>query len=367
MVKVFSEHVMSIFAEMNTNYDGMNNLMQDLAAHREIFADGELIPKAEAEAKVLEFSRKVLKINDPKNGKEVKRCFRDNGRQWFDVIEDTLEISVTTGLQATDWFNSLVDSKDINYHDRQDFYVEDDALLVVAKAGESHNDHILQRLGAGTTYSIPTSLFVVKIGADINKFIAGQESWSKLVDKITESYLAEIQKQVYAEVSTAATKLPVQTGFVGTGALSQATKAQFDAIIENVSDANNGVPVVIMGTKSALAKINALADVQWGARDQRDSVMNTGNIGIYEGTRLVEMPNRFTDKTFTNKVFPTNVLMIMPALGDEGKFVKFVDELTTEVEKAERGDYLTDLMTLQVSRRFGVGTVIGRQFGQWTI
>jgi hypothetical protein len=366
-MKKFGENVMAIFADMNTDYDGINNLMQDLAMHREIFADGEAISKAEAEAKVLEFSRRVLEITDPKNAKEVKRCFRDNGRQWFDIIEDTLETSVTVGLQQNDWFNSLVESKDINYHDRVDFVVEDDALLVVAKAGESHNDHILQRLGGQQSFSIPTSLYVVKIGADINKYIAGQEDWSRLVDKITESYIAEIQTQVYAEVSVAATKLPVQTGFVGTGALSQATKAQFDAIIENVSAANNGASVVVMGTKSALAKINALADVQWGAVDQKNSVMNTGNIGIYEGTRLVEMPNRFTDKTFTSKVFPSNVLMIMPAIGDEGKFVKFVDELTTEVEKTERGDYVTDLMTLQVSRRFGVGTVIGRQFGQWTI
>ena len=366
-MKKFNENTMAVFAEMNTDYEGINNVMQDLAMGRPIFSDGKEVSKAEAEAKVLEFSRKVLGIVNPKDAKEVKRAFRDNGRQFFDIIEDTLETAVTVGLQSTDWFNDLVESKDINYHDRVDFVVEDDALLVVAKAGESHNDHILQRIGGQQSFSIPTSLYVVKIGADINKYIAGQEDWSKLVAKITESYLAEIQKQVYAEVSVAATKLPVQAGFVGTGPLSDATKDEFDAIIENVSAANNGASVIVLGTKSALAKINKLADVQWGAVDQKNSVMNTGNIGIYEGTRLVEMPNRFTDKTFTEKVFPSNVLMILPSIGDAGKFVKFVDELTTEVEKTERGDYVTDLMTLQVSRRFGVGTVIGRQFGQWTI
>ena len=161
---------------------------------------------------------------------------------------------------------------------------------------------------------------------------------------------------------------PGVTGFVGTGTLSQATKAQFDAIVENVSAANNGADVVIMGSKSALSKISALADVYWAAAGQKDNVMYTGNIGIYEGTRLVTIPNRFKDKTFTTKVFPSNVLMIFPAIGEAGKFVKFVDEGDTEIlEKTERGDYTSDIQTYEVQRRFGVATVIGRQFGQWTL
>lgn len=368
MSKTFNERTMAVFAEMDTDYDSMNNLMQDLALGREIFAEGEKISKAEANAKVLDFSHKILGITDVKDAKAVRRAIRDNGRQWFDIIEDTVDVAVTIGLQATDWYKELVEDKSIGYHDRQDFYVEDDALLAVAKAGTSHHDHIIQRLGAGERFSVHTDLYVIKVGEDINRYVTGMIDWAKLVSKITESFIAEIQTQVYAEVSTAASKLPVQAGFVGTGTLSQATKAQFDAIVENVSAANNGADVVIMGSKSALSKISALADVYWAAAGQKDNVMYTGNIGIYEGTRLVTIPNRFKDKTFTTKVFPSNVLMIFPAIGEAGKFVKFVDEGDTEIlEKTERGDYTSDIQTYEVQRRFGVATVIGRQFGQWTL
>lgn len=367
----FSEHAMSVFSAMNTDYEAMNNLMQDLALGREIY-DAESdrqISKAEANKAVLEFSRQILGIDDIKDKKAVRRALRDNGREWFDIIEDTIDVSVTVGLQDTDWFTELVESRNIAYGDRQDFVIEDDnAVLAIAKAGTSHHDHILQRITAGERKTVPTQLYAVKVGADINRYILGQEDWATLVAAITKAFILKIQAEVYAEVDTAASKLPVQAGFVDTGALSSATKDNFDAIIANVSAANNGAEVVIMGTKSALQKINALADVNWGATAQKDNVMNTGHIGIYEGTKLVEVPNRFTDKTFTTKVFSEKTLLFMPAIGDAGKFVKFVDEGDTEVlEKTERGEYTSDLMTYEVQRRYGVGTIIGRQFGKWTL
>ena len=91
-----------------------------------------------------------------------------------------------------------------------------------------------------------------------------------------------IQEETYAALGSAITSLPPQ--FKGTGTLDSTNKASFDAIVEAVSAANNGAEVIIMGTKSALAAISGMANVNWAAKDQRDSVMNTGNIGIYEGT-----------------------------------------------------------------------------------
>lgn len=375
MAKInFSDRINGIFTAMNTDYDGINRLMQDVALHKEIFDEesGRVISRGEANAKILDFSRQVLNVDEDmlkRNAKQARRNIRDNARQWFDIIEDTVDLTVTVGLQENEWFNTLVDSRQIGYHDRLDFEkVENDAFLAVAKAGTSHHDHIIQRLAAGERISVNTDLYVVKVGADINRYIAGQEDWNKLVDAISKAFIQEIQSQIYAEVSSAASSLPVTSGFVSSGTLSNATKVDFDAIIENVSMANNGADVVIFGSRSALSKISALADVDWAANGQKESMMNTGNIGIYEGTRLVVMPNRFKDADMTTTMFPTNKLLILPSIGDEGKFVKFVDEGDTQiVEKNERGEYVSDLMTYEVQRRFGVATIIGRQFGQWTL
>lgn len=362
-MKKFNERTMSVFAAMNTDYDAMNNLMQDVALGREIYdAESErVISKAEANAKILDFSRQVLGITDVKDAKSVRRGLRDNGREWFDIIEDTVDLAIDTGLKESDWFSELVERKTINYGDRQDFILEEpDAILSVAKAGESHNDHYLQRLRQFQSISIPTSRYVVKIGADINKFLLGDVDWARLVNAIAIAFTTEIQNQVYAEVGIAVNQLPAR--FKGTGAL---VKANLDAIIQDVA-AYNSSDVVIMGTKAALSKISAIADVQWAAVDQKNSMMNTGNIGIYEGTRLIQIPTRFKDKAMSGYVFPIDELLIIPVIGDAGRFIKMIDENNTEIiEKLEKEDYLSDLQTYQVSRRFGVGCVLGRYFGEW--
>lgn len=363
MAKKFKENTIAVFAAMNTDYDSMNNLMQDLALGKEIYdAESErVITKAEANTKILDFSCQVLGITNVKDAKEVRRAMRDNGREWFDIIEDTVDKVIEVGLKENDWFNELVEYKTIAYGDRQDFILEEaDAILSVAKAGTSHNDHYLQRLRQGQTISIPTDLYVVKVGADINKFLLGDISWDKLVNAISIAFINEFQNQVYAQVAVAVGQLPSR--FKSTGPL---VKTKLDQIIQDVA-AYNSSDVVIMGTKAALSKISAIADVQWAAVDQKNSVMNTGNIGIYEGTRLVQLPTRFKDSNMSGYTFPIDELLILPVIGDAGRFVKAIDEGDTQIiEQLERTDYLSDIQTYQVSRRFGVGCVLGRYFGEW--
>lgn len=364
MSKIFNARIMGIFSANNTDYDAMNNLMQDLALGREIY-DAEsdrVITKAEANAKVLDFSRQVLGITDIKDAKHVRRALRDNARDWFDIIEDTVDKVIEVGLSDSDWFNELVDKKTIAYGDRQDWVVEtNDAILSVAKAGTSHHDHILQRLRQYQTISVPTDLYVVKVGADINKYVLGDVDWDKLITAIAKAYENQIREQVYAELNAMITALPAQ--FKGNGAIN---KASFDLIIEKVSAANNGAEVVIMGTKAALGKIASSAQVNYIADAQKNNMMNTGSIGIYEGTRLITIPNRFKDAALSQMQFYDD-LYIMPVVGDEGKFIKFVDEGDTLISEITDRDskYTSDLQTYEVQRRMGVGSVLGRYFGVW--
>ena len=361
-MKRFNEHVNAVFAAMNTDYDSMNNLMQDLALGREIREDDRVISKQEANAKILDFSRQILGITDPTNTTEVRRAWRDNGRAWFDIIEDTVNVAVEVGLQENDWYNQLVESKSIGYHDRQDFYIEEEALLSVAKAGTSHHDHVLQRLGEGQTISIPTSLHVIKVSADINKYVAGKVDWTKLIDAITKAYINDIQNEVYSQIAVAVGQLPAS--FKSTGNL---IKAKFDDIIENVSMANNGAEVVIMANRGGITAINNIATIQWIADSQKENYANTGSLGIYEGTKVLKFNNKFTDKTMSAKVFVDQIL-VLPVIGDEGKFVKYVEEGDIQIlEKMDRGDYVSDLQTYEVQRRYGTGVVLGRKFGSWVL
>lgn len=370
MGKIFDEHTMAVFAAMDTDYDSISNLMTDTALNREIYdsESGRVISKAEANAKILDFSRQVMGITDITDKKATRRAIRDNARRWYDIIEDSVNVVIETGYKESDFMNDFVERKVIKFGDRQDFVIEDeDALFSIAKAGTSHHHHILQRLAGRRTLSISTELYVVKIGADINRFILGDVDWSAWVANIARSYQVMIEEEVYAQLGQAVTALPAL--FKGTGDLDTSNKGDFDDIVSAVSAANNGAEVIILGDKLALSKISGMADVNWAAKDQRDSVMNTGNIGIYEGTRLVTVPNRFKDKTFQQYAFDRDKLYILPVIGDAGKFIKMIDEGDTEIfehlEKDEK--YTSDIQTYEVQRRMGFGVVLGRNFGYWDI
>lgn len=172
---------------------------------------------------------------------------------------------------------------------------------------------------------------------------------------------------MYAEVMNVGAKLPVPSQFAKSMALSAANKATFDELIDDVSIANDNVPVYILGTKSALRKISGLADIDWVTEDQKKDVAAMGRLGSYEGTTLVEIPQRFALNDTSVKLIDSTKLLIMPQV--ENKFVKFVDVGETEIVEAgmEKGAKMDDIMTYEVQREMGIATQCGRYFGVWTI
>ena len=143
----FSNHVMNVFNQFKTDYEEVKNLMTDLAMRREMFDEnGNKISKAEAEKKLLDISRSIFGLEENYTPRDLKRALRDHGREWFDVIEETVDDYIAYGMRENEFFNSFV-----NYRNRalgQDnlFWVPgDDLILSVAKVGTSHHDYILQR------------------------------------------------------------------------------------------------------------------------------------------------------------------------------------------------------------------------------
>jgi hypothetical protein len=51
----------------------------------------------------------------------------------------------------------------------------------------------------------------------------------------------------------------------------------------------------------------------------------------------------------------------------DNKFVKFVDYGETTLEVTEAGDTMNDQQTYEVQRRMGIGVVITKYFGKYTV
>ena len=362
----FSARVMEVFAEMNTSYEDIKTLMFDL--YNNELEEG--VSKKDAEETLRNMSLKIFGLTKDSKKRDRERAYRDFGRQFFDVIEEVTDFTVTTGLKENEWFNELVNYKNLNDGDENLFKNEhEEVILSIARMGKRHHDTMLQRLAEGETYSVETDLYGASVGADIDKYLIGQEDWTKLVDAITKAFVVMVQNLIFAELLEAPKKLPVRDGFVDAGALNAANKKKFNKILQNVSVANDNAEVVIMGTMVGLQELENLINIDWIASSQKESVATMGRLGNYGQYRLVEIPQRFARNDVTKNMYDDNILWIFAS--GENKMIDMVDvgeTLINEItDRGEANANIADLMKYEVQRELGVATRLGKYFGQWTI
>ena len=346
----------------------VKNLMFDLGAGREIYdaEAGRVISKAEASDTIRKACFEYLGLTKDSTNKQIKRALNsERGTQFFTVIEEIIDTQIAHGLSENEFFNAWVESKNMADGDRNEFWADDEIILTVSKVSGDAHDLSMQRLSSGQSYHVDTAVYGIKVGGDIRLFLTGRKDWGAFVDAVVKAYIQKVQTLIATQFANGVNMLPVPATLKGTGALAASTKAQFDAIIEKVGAANES-GVVIMGTKTALKALNALTKVDWDpASSIKEAVANTGIIGNYEGTPLMEIPQKFTDKTLATPIVDNKKLYIMPAVDD--RFIKFVDYGETELEVNEKGATQDDMQSYEVQRRMGVATIMTRYHGEWTL
>ncbi len=352
----------------------VRNLMFDLSAGRKIY-DAESnreIDKKEAEDVIREVCFEVLGLDKNSTDKQIKRALKsEKAVVLYEVIEEIIEQQIAYGWRENEFFNSYVEMRNLADGDRTDFWVNDEVLLTVSKVSGDHHDLTIQRLGAGSSFTVPTSVYGIKVGGDIRLFLTGRKNWNDLTTAVAKAFMKKIQEELFGEFMKVADAVKITSAFKGTGALSSAKKDDFDAVLANVAMANE-TQVVIMGTKTALKQLNKLAgvvggtaDVHWVPESQKEQIAATGILGDYEGTTLIEIPNRFKDNKLAQTLVKDDFLLILP-LVDDFKPVKFIDGGETILEVSEIGQTMDDMQTYEAQRRMGVATIVTRKIGKWS-
>lgn len=370
MILTFSEQELSVFAKHNTNEDAIKNLMFDLSRGNEIIDDeGKVVSKAEANDKLRAFSLDFIGLEKGFTPRDFKRAMKAGKVQrFFDLIEEVVDDELNVGYRESEWFNKLVDYRNIADGDAIEFKTEDENLILsIAVVGKSHHDYILQRPALGSSHTLPMVRYGAAVGLDINRYLVGQEDFAKLIAMLVRSIMVKNQGIIYGAIANAVSSLRVTSGFVNTGALSSATKDDFDEIVDNVRSLYGSA--VIVGTKNALRKITGLANVQWASDSQKESIAAMGRLGSYEGTDLIEVEQRFADKSLTTKLMDDTKIYILPS--DDYKIVEFVTRGETELdeitEKGEEHGRIDDIGKYELQYEQGVAVKANRQFGVWTI
>lgn len=204
----------------------------------------------------------------------------------FTLIETILTRTVVEGLQGDEFFNAMVDFRNVNEGDKNLFIVEDDNLFVVAEAADGTQGIRRQRLGGSTETSIPTKLHVVKIYEELNRVLSGRVDFNHFINKVAESVRQQLLNEIYTLWSGAtAEQMGGVTYFPNAGSYDE---DELLDLISHVEAAAGGKTATIVGTKKAIRNLKS-AIVSDNAKND---LYNMGYYGKFYGTPVVVVPQR---------------------------------------------------------------------------
>lgn len=182
----------------------------------------------------------------------------------FTLLEEILSKTVVEGLQGDEYFNALVDFRNVAEGDQNIFVVEDSELFVVSEAADGTQGIRRQRLGGVSETSIPTSLKVVRIYEELNRVLSGRVDFNTFINKVAESFRQKLLNDVYTLWSGATSEqLGGVTYFPTAGSYNEDDLLD---LVAHVEAAAGGKTATIVGTKKAIRKLKASIESN-GAKD----------------------------------------------------------------------------------------------------
>lgn len=266
----------------------------------------------------------------------------------FTLLETVLSRTVVEGLQGDEFFNALVDFRNVAEGDQNLFLVEDSNLFVVADAADGTQGIRRQRLSGVSEVSIPTVMKFVKIFDEINRVLAKRIDFNMMINKVSESYRQKLLNDIQALWNGASA-----TDFGGTVYFPAAGTYDEDALLDviaHVEAAAGGKTATIFGSKKA---VRNLAPSVQGAESKSD-LYNLGYYGRFYGSPVVVTPQRHKIGS-TEFTQPDDVLTIVAG---EDKPIKCVYEGSPIIlmgNPMDNGDLTQEYL---YGEKYGLGIVL---------
>lgn len=266
----------------------------------------------------------------------------------FSIVEEILSRTIVEGLQGDEYFNALVDFRNVKLGDKNEFLVEDSNVFVVADAADGTQGIRRQRIGGLSRMSIDTRFKVVKIYEELNRILSGQVDFNRMIQLVSESFRRKLLDDIFALWNTAtAEQFGGETYFPAAGTYDE--DALLD-LISHVESAANGKAATIIGTKRALRN---LAPAIQGTESKSD-LYTMGYYGKFYGSSVVAVPQRHKVGS-TDFVFPDNVLTIIA--GDD-KPIKCVYEGQPTMIMGNPTDNADLTQNYLYGEKYGMGIVL---------
>lgn len=277
----------------------------------------------------------------------------------FSLVEELLSATVVEDLQSDEFFNKMVDFRNLAEGDKNVFRIEDNTLYIVSEAADGTQGIRRQRLGDAKEQSIPTSLKVVKIYEELNRILSGRIDFIELVDRVAKSFRRKLLDDVYTLWNgITANDIGGATFYPAAGSYSESTLLD---IIAHVEAAAGGKKATVIGTAKAIRNLAQSVT----ADSAKEDLYNMGYYGNFYGTPVVKLPQRHKVGSTTFAI-PDNVITVIA--GDE-KPIKCVyegDPIMIMGDPNVKGDLSQEYF---YAEKYGIGLVLsaGTGIGRYEI
>lgn len=289
----------------------------------------------------------------------TKKDLRRHQVAIYEILEEVIVETALKEVEENEFFMQFAETRNIARGDRNEFYIEDDAVLYVSEHSGTHWNISRQKLEGGTSFSVKTKAFAIAVYTDFELFMLGRVNFATLVAKVSDAIKRKVMEEVAASFAAGSAQLPAEFYQTGTYAESQLVK-----IYQHVQAATGTQPVIV-GTQSALTQITAGLAVEWYSDGMKDTLNSTGRIGVYKGMTLVQLPQAHKANTF-EFAYDDNQLLILPNAAD--KFVKIVFEGDDMIKEVSDNITNNDMsIEYKYITRFGTQTVFSSVFGLYKL
>ena len=221
----------------------------------------------------------------------------------FSIVEDILNTVVPEGLQSDDYFNALVDFRNVGRGDKNEFIVRDQIAFQVSEMADGTKSIRRQRFNGETRKAIATSVKGVRIYEELTRVLSGQTDWNTFVTAASESMRRRMLEDIYALWQGATdTDFGGNVYYPSTGSYDEETLLD---IIAHVEAASGSVAKILCTRKMARKLLpNGKGD------SFHDDIYQKGAPAYFYGTPVIVLPQRHKVGT-TDFVFDDNTITVL--------------------------------------------------------
>ena len=341
---------------MRTNFSTEEMKVFDLAndlarGDFSLHVDSEKVTRKDLE----DYLRKTIN-EDILKGATLYQAYRRNNIVLFEIIEEIVNLTISNDFAEIPFMDAFVEFKNRALGDKTAWYSEGKSYVTVASFAGNHWDTNREALDAGEEYTLEKEWVYIHVYDEFERFLLGITSLERLTDVIYKSFNKYIKERTYVMFQSVMSVVPTEFSVKGN---SEEAVGNLCDLVQAAGGYSN---LTIAGTNGALRKLANVIPNNYFADSQREAKAKTGNIGEWEGKRLMVIPQVIKEGTF-ELALDNDTLFIM---GGDVKPIKveFIGDTRTQnvTDHRVNNDMSYDL---QVQTLFGMGFELPQAFGMF--